>query len=290
MDYFRSLLFVPGNQPKMLEKAATFAPDVFIPDMEDSVAVNDKDDAREIVAAHIDLLASDGIPIIPRLNSLDSGFFERDLEAVVSKRIYGISVGKINSSKDIDRIERILGAVEQKAGIEVGSLRIIPWIETANAIIGCHSILSHSNRICAAAFGAEDFTNDMGIERTTDDKEISFAKNYVSIASRAAGVPALDTPFFGFKDSNALRQSSLLSKSIGYKGKFAIHPAQIGVINEAFTPGPLEIEHAMKVIEVFEEASRQGRGSTSLDGLVVDVPVVKRAQALLEMVDQYKSE
>ena len=290
MDYFRSLLFVPGNQPKMLEKAATFYPDVFIPDMEDSVAENDKDDAREIVSEHIELLSSEGVPVIPRLNSLDSGFFEKDLNAVISKGVYGISVGKINSTRDIDKVEEILKTAERNAGIEVGTLNLIPWIETANAIIGCHSILTHSNRICASAFGAEDFTNDMGIERRGDDKDISFAKNYMSIASRAAGVPALDTPFFGFKDPDALRSNSILSKSIGYKGKFAIHPAQIDVINESFTPGANEIEHARRVIEVFEQSASQGRGSTSLDGLVIDVPVVKRAQALIETAERFKKD
>ena len=289
MDYFRSLLFVPGNQPKMLKKASTFYPDVFIPDMEDSVAENDKDDAREIVAAHIELLSSQGVPVIPRLNSLESGYFEKDLNAVISKGIYGISVGKINSTKDIDQVEQILETGERNAGIKVGKLTLIPWIETANAIIDCHSILTQSDRICASAFGAEDFTNDMGIERRSDDKDISFAKNYMSIAARAAGVPALDTPFFGFKDPEALKVNSIMSKSIGYKGKFAIHPDQINVINEAFTPGTIEIEHAKKVIEVFEEAERQGRGSTSLDGLVIDVPVVKRAQALIKMAEQFQN-
>ena len=231
-----------------------------------------------------------GVPVIPRLNSLDSGFFEKDLNAVISKGIYGISVGKINSTKDIDQVEEILKTAERNAGIEVGKLNLIPWIETANAIIDCHSILTHSNRICASAFGAEDFTNDMGIERRGDDKDISFAKNYMSIASRAAGVPALDTPFFGFKDPDALRSNSILSKSIGYKGKFAIHPDQIDVINESFTPGANEIEHARRVIEVFEQSASQGRGSTSLDGLVIDVPVVKRAQALIEMAERFKKD
>ena len=281
MNLFRSLLVVPGNQERMLTKAATFNPDVFIPDMEDSVASDNKTEARSIVSNHIQLLAAGDRLVIPRLNALDTGLLEEDLESVVKTEVFGISVGKIQNVGDVDHIDQLMGEAELKANLKKGTLRLLPWIETAAGVLNAYGILSRSTRICAAAFGAEDYTNDMGIERRGDNDEITYAKNHVAIAARAAGVPALDTPFFAFRDLDALRRDADDSRAIGYKGKFAIHPNQFNIINDCFSPCKEEIKHAADVIKAFEEASARGRGSTSLDGSVVDVPVVKRAQGLL---------
>ena len=281
MELFRSLLFVPGNQQRMLQKASTFSPDVFIPDMEDSIASANKTEARDIVSNQIGLLAAGERIVIPRLNSIDTGLLEEDLNAVIQTGVFGISVGKIGNVGDVDRINKLITDAESRANLPKGSLRFLPWIETAEGVLNCYDILRHSPRICGAAFGAEDFTNDMGIERRKDSSEITHAKNQVAIAARAAAVPALDTPFFAFRDIDALRQDANDSKAIGYKGKFAIHPAQIDTINKCFSPSKEEIQHAVDVIKVFEEASAKGRGSTSLDGSVVDVPVAKRAEGIL---------
>ena len=135
------------------------------------------------------------------------------------------------------------------------------------------------------AFGAEDFTNDMAIERTQDGDEVDYPRKVICIAARAAGVLALDTPYFGFRDPDGLRANSQQARRYGFKGKFAIHPAQIDIINEAFSPSPEEVEHARRVVAAFEEAERNGRGSTSLDGQVIDVPVVRRARQLLELAE-----
>lgn len=282
MPALRSLLFVPGNRPNMLERAMGFAPDAFIPDMEDSVPVDEKANAREVVAAHLERLAGTGRLVIPRVNSLDTGLLEADLSAVVSPHIFGVSVGKISTPDHIAAISSMLSRLERERGLEDGSIRILPWIETALAVVKCYEVCTSSPRIAGACFGAEDFTNDMGIERTDGDGEIAHARAAVAIAARAADVPALDTPYFSFRDADGLRANALGVKAIGFKGKFAIHPAQVDVINECFSPSAAEIENAQRVIEAFEEAERNGRGSTSLDGKVVDVPVVKRARQLLQ--------
>ena len=279
--YLRSLLFVPGNQPNMLTKAASFSPDAFVPDMEDSVAWDDKSQARETVSANLEMLANTGIKVIPRINSLDTGLCETDLEAIVGPHIYGVSVGKINTPADVVVISEAIARLEPEHNITKGSIKLVLWIETAVGILNAHQILSSDDRIIAAAFGAEDFTNDMEIERNEDDREILFPRSQVAIAARAAGVLALDTPFFGFRDPDSLKLNSEQSKSIGFKGKFAIHPLQVEIINQCFSPSKKEISHAMEVIKVFEEAAANGRGSTSLNGQVVDVPVVKRAESLL---------
>ncbi|MFL2760738.1 MAG: HpcH/HpaI aldolase/citrate lyase family protein [Dehalococcoidia bacterium] len=286
MTYLRSLLFVPGNQPNMLEKAASFSPDAFVPDMEDSVAWDDKSQARQVVTDHLEMLEKTGKRVIPRINSLDTGLCEEDLAAIVGPHIYGVSVGKINTVQDVTVISEYIGELESSSGISQGSIKLVLWIETALGLLNAYEILSSDDRIIAAAFGAEDFTNDMGIKRNEDDREILFPRSQVAIAAKAAGVLALDTPFFGFRDPDSLKSNSELSKSIGFKGKFAIHPLQVAIINECFSPSGQEIDHALEVIRVFEEAAALGRGSTSLEGQVVDVPVVKRAEALLDQARQ----
>jgi citrate lyase subunit beta/citryl-CoA lyase len=286
VNTLRSLLFVPGNKDNMLEKALNFKPDIFIPDMEDSVPTGEKENARNLIAKYLPKLAKSGVPIIPRVNSLDTEWAVDDMTAVVGPYIYGISIGKINSPADIKRVSEHLSILERKAGLNEGHIKMIPWLESAKAIIHCYEICLASKRLVGVAFGGEDFTHDMGIGRLEDESEVSFARNQLCIAARAAEIPALDTPYFLFKNEDGLRTNSLIAKQYGFKGKFAIHPAQIDGINDAFSPSEEEIKHAHRVVKVFEEAERTGRGSTSLDGKVIDVPVVKRARALLDFASR----
>lgn len=282
MKMLRSLLFVPGNRPNMLDKALGVQPDAYVPDFEDSVPDSEKENARQVVASYLERLGAAGPAVIPRVNSLHSGLLEDDLAAVVGPHVHALSVGKIETVDDIEQLCDQIAALERKTGVEVGSVGLIPWIETALAIVHCYAICKASPRIIGVAFGAEDFTNDMGIERPEDDAELAFARNTVCIAARAAGVAALDTPYFQYRNEDGLRTSVGAGKAMGFKGKFAIHPAQIGGINSGFSPSESELAHAQRVVAAFEEAERSGRGSTSLDGRVIDVPVVKRARALLE--------
>lgn len=284
----RSLLFIPGNRPNMLEKGFTSAADALVPDLEDSVPPEEKANARTVTARFLPKLFAAGRALIPRVNALDTGLLEDDLEAVVGPHILGVSVGKIHGPEDIAAVAGVLETIERKAGVRAGQTALLPWIESAKAIVNAYEICTASPRIMAVGFGAEDFTHDMGIERQADDSEIEHARHVVAIAARAAGVPALDTPYFQFRDPQGLKRDALLAKQRGFKGKFAIHPAQIEIINDVFSPSPAEIEHARQVVAAFEEARRQGRGSTSLAGRVIDVPVVKRAQALLEIANKLR--
>ena len=283
MTVLRSLLFVPGNAPRMLERALGLAPDAFIPDMEDSVPWDEKANAREVVASYIPQLAKTGKPVIPRVNSLDSGLLAEDLAAVVCPQVYGVSVGKVDNVDILNAVSALIADAESRAGLEAGSVRLVPWIESASAIVNAYGICRASPRIVAAALGAEDFTNDMEIERRDDDAELAYPRSVIAVAARAAGVLALDTPYFAFRDDDGLRENSAASRGVGFRGRFAIHPAQIDAINEVYSPSADQIERARREIAAFEEAASVGRGSTSLDGKVVDVPVVKRAQALLDL-------
>lgn len=284
MPLYRSLLFIPGNQPKMLNKALGFKPDAYVPDMEDSVPLGEKAKAREIIKEHLNALNNSGIPVIPRVNARDSGFATDDLVAVFGPDIYGISVGKVNTPDDVHWIDHILSDLELSIGMTAGSVKLILWIETALGVINCFDICESSSRVEAVAFGGEDFTHDMGIERLEDDSNVAYARHVLCIAARASGVLALDTPYFQFRNEPGLIDNATDAKRIGFKGKFAIHPSQVDPLNRVFSPSQEELEYAQRVVAAFEEAERNGRGSTSLDGKVIDVPVVKRARDLLASV------
>jgi citrate lyase subunit beta/citryl-CoA lyase len=290
MTILRSPLFVPGNKASMLEKALGLDPDAFVPDMEDSVPAAEKANARETVRSFLPKLAATGRLVIPRVNALETHWFDADVAAVVGPHVFGISIGKIRTAADISTISQRLAAAEDRAGLPTGQLRLLPWIETAEAIVNLNAICRASERIVAVAFGGEDFTNDMGIERLADESQIAYARQALCITARAAHVLALDTPYFKLRDPDGLRLNCTHAKSIGFKGKFAIHPEQLDALNECFSPSPAEIAHAERVVAAFEEAERRGRGSTSLDGWVIDVPVVKRARALLDLARRIRED
>jgi citrate lyase subunit beta/citryl-CoA lyase len=267
----------------MLDKALGFYPDAYVPDMEDSVPDSEKHNARQAISAFLARLGASGSLVIPRVNALDTGLMEDDLAAVVGPHIHGISIGKVQNANDIRAISELLRKLEKRAGVKHRSTRLLPWIETAPAIVHSAEICMASTRIVAVAFGAEDFTNDMGIERLEDESQLAYARSAVCIGARAAGVLALDTPYFKFRDQEGLEANLHAAKGYGFKGKFAIHPAQVEHINRAFSPSQAEIEYSQRIVAAFEEAERNGRGSTSLEGKVIDVPVAKRARAVLEI-------
>jgi len=286
MTMLRSLLFVPGNKQNMLEKSLEFAPDVVLPDMEDSVPDAEKAAARDTVRKFLPRLLAGPSHVMPRVNSLETPWTEEDLAAVVTPGLYGISIGKVRSAADISTVSNMMAKLETRAGMPVGELRLIPWLETTQAIVHCFEICSASSRIVGVAFGGEDFTNDLGVERLDDENQLLFARSAFCIAARAANVLAFETPFFKFRDDAALRADSLAAKRLGFKGRFAIHPAQLATIEQCFRPSAAEIEQARRVVAAYEAAEREGRGSTSLDGLVIDVPVVKRARGVLALADE----
>ena len=285
MDVFRSLLFVPGNREDMLAKAGALTADVLVPDLEDSVPEGEKEHAREVVRQAVKGLAHKGQAVIPRINALNTGLAKEDLEAVVCPEVYGVTVGKIESPWEVQQVATILEELERRAGLPVGHTRLIPWLENAKAIVGAHEIAIASPRIVGVAFGAEDFTNDMAVQRSDEGTELTYPRATVAMAARAAGVLAIDTPYVNFRDTEGLEREVRVVLPLGFKAKFAIHPGQLETINTLFSPSQEEIEYARRVVAAFEEAEAQGSGATSLDGKVIDVPVVKRARNLLSLAE-----
>ena len=292
----RSLLFVPGNRSDMLDKAAGLRPDVFVPDMEDSVPVGEKHAARMTVAAYLGSLAATGRLVVPRVNAVGSEFIEDDLRAVVGPQIFGVSVGKVGSAADLTSLHEMLSRLEPAAGVPEGSTVVFAWLETASGVVNAPEICRATSRLAGVAFGGEDFTNDMEISRYEDGPDgaadgeagvahespaLSYARSAIVTAGRAGEVLALDTPFFGFRDPDGLVRDCKRARAFGFTGKFAIHPSQIDIINRAFSPSDDQVQQARREIAAYEEAERQGRGSTSLDDQVIDVPVVERARKLI---------
>ena len=285
MELLRSLVFVPGNRANMLERALGFGADVVMVDLEDSVPPGEKAAACEMAAEWVPRLAAAGRRVMVRVNSLDTGLTSPELDMVVCPELAGISVGKGDSAWDLQQVDRLLGPLESRIGIPRGTIKLVPWIETAMAIVHVYEMARASQRIVGVAFGAEDYTNDMGVIRTDFGEECYYARSAVAVAARAARVAALDGPFVRFRDPDGLRTDAGTARQIGFTGKFAIHPAQIDIINETFSPHPDDVEYARTVVAAWEEAESAGRGSLSIDGRMVDVPVVKRAQNLLALVE-----
>ena len=289
MDRLRSLLFVPGVRPDMLQKAPNYPVDALVPDMEDSVPVEEKAQARETVARMLPRLAARGLAVIPRTNSLGTGLLTADAAAVVGPHIAAVTVGKIGSAWEVAQVCAVLTVLERAAGRPEGSTRLVPWIETAQGVANAAEICRASPRIAAIAFGADDYTADMGVPRSADGVELLYPRSVVAVAARATGVPALDTPYTDFRDAAGLRREAALARQMGYRGKFAIHPGQIEAINAAFAPTPEEVEEARRIVGVYEAARAQGHGATSLDGRMIDAPVVQRARNVLALAEAGRS-
>ena len=286
MELLRSLQFVPGNRRDMLEKSRGFRADAIVADLEDSVPPAEKSAARELVAELVPTLSQMGQKVMVRVNSLDTGRTAEELRAVVSSQLYGVSLGKVDSPWHVSECARLLSVEEARRGMGEGAVKIIPWIESAAGVLSASAIASASSRVVAMAFGAEDFTNDMGLQRTEGGEEVAFPRAMIPIAARAAGIVALDTPYVRFRDAEGLRREAESAASLGYKGKFSIHPAQLETINEVFTPREEDLEYARRVVAAWEESTAQGRGALALDGEMVDVPVVKRACNLLALATE----
>jgi citrate lyase subunit beta/citryl-CoA lyase len=274
----------------MLDKAAGYAAPGYVPDLEDSVPAGEKAKARGMVAGAISSLAKCGV-VIPRVNALVTGLAEDDIAAVAVRGVSGISIGKIRNAGEIAEVDRILGERERQQGLAPGSIGILPWIETAEGVARAFDICRASPRVRWVAFGAEDYAADMGIARAVDRSDeadqpygepgLFHARAAVAVAARAAGVHALDTPYTRFRDEAGLLREAALAKSLGYKGKLAIHPSQVAPLDRLFAPGEAEIARARSVIDAATAAEADGRGSVGLDGEMIDAPVIARAQNVL---------
>ena len=275
-------MFVPGNNQRFIENAPQTGADVVCLDLEDSVAPADKAAAREMVREALPSIAQpDRYLLFVRINGLDTGLLEKDLLAVVGPHLDGISLPKVHGPEIVRQVDHYLTILEASQGLPPGQIRIAPWIESAEGVLRASDICRASPRLVAASFGSEDFSNDMGIQRSPGATEVMWGRYAVATACAAAGIAALDAPEMDYKDLAQLERDAQFVRSIGFRGKFCIHPTQVAVVNQVFQPTEAEIAKAQRIVAAYEEAERQGRGAIGLDGTVVDRPIYARAQALL---------
>jgi len=287
MSYlFRSLVFVPGNNPRFLEKAKSLPADIVCFDLEDSVPDKEKKKARVLIKnilkqrSKYSLEGPDGVFV--RTNSPESGLVEADLKEIVQNGIDGIVIPKVNSVKELKKIEKIISSLEKKRKIK--GIRLIPSIESALGVVNCYEIASSSKRIDALVFGIFDLLNDMGIEYTKGNPPgAKYSRYNVPVAATAAGVVAIDGIWQDLEDDDGFTKDCEVGRSLGYVGKSVIHPDQIKTVHKIFHPNKTEIKWAKKICDVYEKSTKKGKGATVVEGKMIDEVHYKRAKALLEI-------
>lgn len=278
----RSRLYLPGDQPKLFINAAIHKPDGLILDLEDSVAPDRKDAARILVRNALRCIDFMGSERMVRINQLPLGL--EDLEEVVPQRPDLLLIPKVENPSQIFEIEKKIDEILDRQGLkESHQVFLMPIIESARGVINAPLIASASKANVALAIGLEDYTADIGTQRTNEGRESFFARAMIVNAARAAGIQAIDTVFSDVADMEALRQSVLEAKALGFDGKGCIHPRQIRVIHQAFAPAEEEIRKARKIALAFEQAEKEGRGVVSLGSKMIDPPVVKRALHTIDL-------
>ena len=281
-NLFRSLIFVPGNNPRFLEKAKSLSADVVCFDLEDSVPDKEKKNARTLIKSALKKRNQYSSSVFARTNSPDSNKIEADLKEIIQKGIDGIVIPKVNSAKEIKKIEKTISSLEKKRKIR--GIRLIPSIESALGIINCYEIASASKRIDAIVFGIFDLLNDIGIEYTKGNPPgAKYSRYKVPVAATAAGVHAIDGIWQDIKDTSGLKKDCEVGKSLGYVGKSVIYPDQIRTVHKIFHPNKTEISWAKKVCNVYKKSTKKGKGAVVVDGKMIDEVHYKRAKALLEI-------
>ena len=268
----RSRLYLPGNEPKFFVNAGLHSPDGIILDLEDSVAPTEKDAAQLLVRNALRSVDFYNAERMVRINQLPKGL--DDLKYIIAHNVNVILIPKCESAKQIHQLEKEVDKLKKQFKM-TNEIYFMPIIESALGVIKAFEIATASKNNCALAIGLEDYTADIGTQRTNEGRESIFARQMLVNSAKAAGIQAIDTVFSDVADMEALRQSVLEAKSLGFEGKGCIHPRQIQVVHEAFAPTVEEIEKAKKIVLAFEEAEKKGLGVVSLGSKMIDPPVVK---------------
>jgi citrate lyase subunit beta/citryl-CoA lyase len=220
-----------------------------------------------------------------RINAVSTGLAELDLDQTFTPQVGAICLPKAEKPTDVETAASHLAALEAEHGLASGSVGLLPTVETALGVLNAYEIARSSARVLALCLGGEDLTRDLGATRTRQGAELSYARSYVVVAARAAGVLAIDTVYTDYSDQDGLEAEATLVRQMGYSGKLLIHPGQIDVVRRAFAPSETEVAYARRLVEGFEEAQARGEGVFTLDGEMVDAPVVARARQVLANVN-----
>ncbi len=277
----RALLYVPGTSMKMMTKAAGLDVDSVCLDLEDAVALGQKEEARGLVTQALAELDFGRTERCVRINEAGSDLARADLAAILPRHPDAIILPKVNSPDALLWADEMLLEAETRHGWPIGGIALIALIETAMGVVRLADIAGATPRLQALAFGAEDLMADVGGKRTPSNREVAYPRSAVAITAAAFGLQALDQVFVAYKDLEGFRAEAEEAAILGYQGKQVIHPAQAQVAQEVFTPSEEEIAHARRVLQAVREAEARGEGVFALDGKMVDGPMIKAAQRIL---------
>ena len=288
LPVWRSLMYVPVNVDKYVDKAHTRGADVIQLDVEDSVPPAEKDKARTLVGKAAAKVRRGGADVIVRINR-PLALAVRDLEHSVCPDVDGIAITKVDSASHVRLLDELVSELEARRGMPAGHTRFIAMIETADAFFRIHEIVHSCPRIVACNIGGEDFALDCNMQPTGE--ALFYPKQHMIIAANSAGIIPLGfiDSVAGFGDWDSFRRMVRRSRDFGFMGAGCIHPGQVTIVNEEYTPAAAEVDYARKLIQLDKEAAAAGRGSFSLDGKMIDIPVVVRAAKLLRRFDAIKA-
>lgn len=285
----RSMLYVPSNSWRMINNSTSEGADAIILDLEDGCPMAEKETGRVFARDSISMLKQHGLDVLVRINSMETGLTGTDLGYVVVPGLDGIMLAKTEAQEDVKALDALLKEQEKKKGIPAGSVQVMALLETPKGILNIREIIAASHRMVAVGFGAGDFSREMGagmgVTKISPDDYfpmILHARSSIAMAARAAGIQAIDTPFFGLViDLEGLRRESEKVKLLGFSGKQVTHPRHVEVANQVFTPAREDVDYARKVVEAYQEARDKGLGATTLGGKMIDFGSFKRAESLL---------
>ena len=285
MPPLRSLLFAPGNHPRRVAKALTLAADVVVLDLEDACPTAEKVATRSVV---VDALQGPRVSLgYVRINALTTEFAYGDLLAVVRPGVDGIMLTKVESADQVRTADWLISQLERERGLPAGAIDLLPLVETGRGFAALSPIAAACSRVRRLAFGAGDFTTDLGIAWSSDETELVSFRSALVLASRAAGLePPIDLAWIRLNDSQGFARSVQWGRTLGFQGKLCIHPDHIGAINAAFTPNDAQVAQARRIVEAFWESEALGTAAIQVDGMLVDYPIVRQAERVLERARQ----
>jgi citrate lyase subunit beta/citryl-CoA lyase len=284
----RTMLYVPGNNPGMIRDVHIYGADSIMFDLEDSVSLPEKDAARMLVFHSLQTFDYGQTEVVVRINGLNTPFGKEDVEAMVRAKPDVIRLPKTETPEEVRKIDALITNIEQQIGMKPGTIGLMAAIESALGVINAYSIATASQRLIGIALGAEDFVTDLKTTRSPDGIELLTARSQILLAARAAGIDALDTVFSDVNDEEGFTREVKLIKQLGFDGKSIINPRQIGIVHQVFTPTAAEVQKSLRIIAASEEAAEKGSGVISLDGKMIDKPIVERARRMLKLADAAK--
>ena len=275
-------MFVPGNNPGMMQDAFIYGPDSIMLDLEDSVTMAEKDSARLLVYNALKTIDYGNTEMVVRINPLNTPYGKKDIEAVVKAGVDVIRMPKTETAEEVVEVEREIEKVEKEIGC-LGRPQIMAAIESALGIVNAYAIATASKRMMGIALGAEDYSANLKTQRTPGGAELLLARETIVVAARAAGIAALDTVYSNLNDMDTFRKEVELIKTLGFDGKSIINPRQIEIVNEVFTPSEKAIEKSKVILAAIKEAEQRGSGVIAVNGKMIDRPVVLRAQRTIDL-------